>query len=121
LLLSRLYAHTDETNQELQGLSYMVLPFMVAGLRPLCELLTTMPIAEDDHSGKRAGPSFEIYSSLAFLPHKQAAWQLLYERLQLTARRCKSLSEQPGMPERLANISDTIQHMANRFKLYVNL
>ncbi len=117
LLFMRLYSHTDESPAEMQGLGYILPPFMVAVIRPLCELLTTMPAGRD---GQLAGPGFEIDSTLTFLPYRPAAWQLIHERLIDAATRCRALGEEPGMPRRLSTIAQTMLVMAGRLQDYMD-
>lgn len=62
-------------------------PFMTMVIRPMSELLTQLPAyAENkEHPASsdalRAGPSFEYYNSIAFLPNRDAGWIYLQERL----------------------------------------
>ena len=100
LLLIRYCAQTNETPEDLKALTYAVFfPMMTMVIRPLAEHLTTMPAYhEDDKRRKkdgpqRAGPSFEFYTSIQFLPHRDAAWTVLTERMEQLSRVCRCLTE----------------------------
>lgn len=72
-------------------------PFMTMVIRPMSEILTQLPAyAEHDGPGKpvdapRAGPSFEYYIDIAFLPNREAGWIYLSERLNQMAEFSKDL------------------------------
>jgi hypothetical protein len=58
---------------------------MRAAIKPLGDLLTTLPVGPD-HADMNAGPSFELfYESDYLLPHREAAWALLEERVREAA------------------------------------
>jgi hypothetical protein len=79
--LGRFFGHGDETDDQLQALADVAVGLMVKVLKPVGELVTTMPVG-DEYPGMCAGPSFEVfYRSGYLLPHKTAAWTLLHERL----------------------------------------
>jgi CDGSH-type Zn-finger protein/truncated hemoglobin YjbI len=66
---------------------------MFGGIKPLGDLVTTLP-AGPEYPGRTAGPSFELfYESDYVLPHREAAWLLLTERLRQAADFCE-----PGGP-----------------------
>src|SRR4029450_9895664 len=79
--LERYFAHTEETDAQLATLSHATLGSMLRVLKPLGDLVTTLPVGPD-HPGMTAGPSFELcYESDSLMPHREAAWALLEERL----------------------------------------
>ena len=79
--LGRFFGHGDETDEQLQALADVAVGLMAKVLKPVGELVTTMPVG-DEYPGMCAGPSFEVfYRSGYLLPHKNAAWTLLHERL----------------------------------------
>ena len=122
LLLFRFFSHVDETPDELEALNYAAFyPMMTMFIRPLSEVLTTMPAFADDESGKRAGPSFEQFANLSLLPHKPAAWIFIHERLQTMAEDCHELSREPGMPDRLAWLAANLKTTAVKFKHKMNI
>ncbi len=93
LMLQRFFARTEETPAQLKVLSDGTIALMLGALKPLGDLVTTLP-AGPEYPGRTAGPSFELfYESDYVLPHRQAAWILLTERLRQAAEFCE-----PGGP-----------------------
>ena len=93
LMLQRFFAHTEETDPQLKALADGTIALMFGALKPLGDLVTTLP-AGPDYPGRTAGPSFELfYESDYVLPHREAAWVLLVERLRQAADFCE-----PGGP-----------------------
>ena len=71
-------------------------------LRPFGDLITTLPVGPE-HPGRNAGPSFELfYEDIDLLPHREAAWALLEERVRDASTFCdaiiKNSPEQVGTP-----------------------
>jgi hypothetical protein len=80
-LLHRYFAHTEETDAQLMTLSRSAIALMVRVLKPLGDLITTLPVGPE-HLGMTAGASFELFYENDYLvPHREAAWALLEERL----------------------------------------
>ncbi len=80
-LLERYFAHTEETEAQLGTLANAAVTVMGGVLRPLGDLLTTLPVGPE-HPGRNAGPSFELfYENDYLLPHRESAWALLEERV----------------------------------------
>lgn len=114
-MLSRLFAHTDESEAEvgvLRSLAFM--PLMTMAIRPLAEVLTAMPAQEPD-DGTTAGPSFDTGGAVALLPHREAAWVVLEEALHGVAVRAAQTAATPGMPARLQYIAGSLDLIAKRF------
>jgi hypothetical protein len=66
-------------------------------MRPLGTILTTLPLGPE-RPGALAGPAFEIVQpSFYVLPHRQAAWRILAERLDELAGRAQRLSQTTGL------------------------
>ena len=87
----RYFAHTEETDAQLAVLADMTLDLMFRGIKPLGDLITTLP-AGPEHPGQTAGPSFELfYESDYLMPHREAAWTLLTERVDEAAWLCEEL------------------------------
>jgi len=65
---------------------------MYAAVKPLGGLLTRLPVGPE-HPGAPAGPSFELFYDVAYLlPHRDAAWVVMEERLRDVAElatRCR--------------------------------
>lgn len=114
-LLTRLFAHTDESEDSiavLRALAFM--PLMTMAIRPLAEVLTAMP-AHDPDDGTTAGPSFDTGGAVALLPHRDAAWIVLEESLRALASRAASTAQLPGVPARLGYIATSLELIAQRF------
>jgi hypothetical protein len=80
-LLHRYFAHTEETDAQLMTLSRAAIALMVGVLKPLGDLITTLPVGPD-HPRTTAGASFELFYENDYLvPHREAAWAVLEERL----------------------------------------
>jgi Ferritin-like len=71
-MLVRFFAHTEETEEELQTLSGTAVEAMSLLIKPLGQLLTTLPVGAM-YSGNSAGPNFEFYRTSYLLPHRHAA------------------------------------------------
>lgn len=82
LILLRFFAHTEESDAELEQLAGATLRLMRNVTRPLGEALTKMPVShEPSLAGKTAGPSFGVTRDVHLLPHKRSAWTFFGERL----------------------------------------
>ncbi|HLK78684.1 MAG TPA: ferritin-like domain-containing protein [Streptosporangiaceae bacterium] len=93
LMLQRFFAHTEETDAQLKALADATLALMFQAIKPLGDLVTTLP-AGPEYPARTAGPSFELfYESDTVLPHREAAWILMAERLRQAAEFCE-----PGVP-----------------------
>lgn len=85
LALTRYFAHTDETPEQLALLEHVGVGLMFAAIKPLGQLLTTLPFGPSA-PGRTAGPTFELfYIGGYLLPHRVAAWTLIAERLRQAA------------------------------------
>jgi CDGSH-type Zn-finger protein/truncated hemoglobin YjbI len=89
--LERFFAHTEETDAQLKALADVTVGLMSRVLRPLGDLITTLP-AGPDYPGRTAGPTFELfYENDYLMPHREAAWALLAERLNEASGLCRQL------------------------------
>lgn len=79
-ILLRFFVHEGEGEAELAALSDAAVGAMFAQIVPLGRLLTRLPVGPDT-PGKTAGPTFDIFRRSYLLPHRQAAWVILGERL----------------------------------------
>ena len=80
-LLSRYFAHTDESPEQLGVLADVSVGLMYAAIKPLGTVVTTLPVGWD-MPGVTAGPGFELFYQVDYLlPHREAAWILMEERL----------------------------------------
>ncbi len=84
-LLSRYFAHTDESPEQLEVLADVSVGLMYGAIKPLGSVVTTLPIGMD-RPGVTAGPGFELFYQVDYLlPHREAAWILMEERLREAA------------------------------------
>jgi CDGSH-type Zn-finger protein len=112
--LERFFAHTAESDAQLKVLADATIALMQQVIRPLGEVIPTLPVGPE-HPGRTAGPSFELfYPSDYLLPHRDAAWALLAERLDVAARLCEELCAAPGGPisEQLRPVLDALGQIA---------
>ena len=117
--LLRLLMSTDESAAESAALTAVgFFPMMTMVIRPLAEVLTSMPAHSPD-DGHRAGPPFATDGSVGFLPHREAAWTVLSQELTDLAARALEVSMMPGAPTRLAYIARTIELVGHRFTAQV--
>jgi hypothetical protein len=114
LLLLRFFSHVDENKalfEEVRAAAFF--PFMTMVIRPLTEVLTSLPAYE--HGGpERAGPSFEVYPNVSLVPHTRSAWRVLYERFEELADDAKQISQRTQMPERVAYIAESLELIRRR-------
>jgi len=93
LALTRFFAHTDETPEQLRTLESVGVGLMFAAIKPLGQLLTTLPFGPSA-PGRTAGPTFELfYIGGYLLPHREAAWTLIAERLRQAAALAKRIDD----------------------------
>ncbi len=95
-IFERFFAHTAETDAQLKALADATMSLMFGVIKPLGDLITTLP-AGPSYPGANAGPSFELfYESDYLLPHREAAWALLTERLDVAAEFCQQVVADQG-------------------------
>ena len=84
-LLARYFAHTDETDEQLQVLSNVTVGLMFGAIKPLGGLITRLPVGPEQPD-RVIGPSFELFYEVDYLlPHRDAAWRVIEERLREVA------------------------------------
>ena len=105
-IFERFFAHTDETDAQLKALADATMALMFQVIKPLGDLITTLP-AGPSYPGINAGPSFELfYESDYLLPHRFAAWALLTERLDVAAEFCQQIvADQAGSRPRAGQLT----------------
>jgi ferritin-like protein len=109
--LGRYFVHSGETHRQVTTLATTAKHLMNWVMRPLGSLLTTLPVGPD-RPGVLAGPAFEIVQpSFYVLPHRQAAWRILAERLEQLAARADRLSGTAGLAQ-LAELATDLHGMA---------
>jgi hypothetical protein len=117
-LLARYFAHSDETEEQLDTLARVAMDLMEDAVAPLGRIITRLPVG-DDHPGRTVGPSFELfYATDYLLPHRTAAWQLMVERLEEVAAFALSCRREcpPALTIELGKVSDTMREQATRLK-----
>jgi len=117
-LLSRYFAPTDETPEQLEVLADVSVGLMYSAIKPLGSVVTTLPVGPE-LPGVTAGPGFELFYSVDyFLPHREAAWVLMEERLRdaaAFARRCGQLCT-PALMEPLAKVAKALERYADQLE-----
>jgi len=109
--LSRYFVHSGETADQVEILARTAKHLMNWVMRPLGSILTSLPLGPE-RPGVLAGPAFEIVQpSFYVLPHRQAAWRILAERLAELADRAEQLSGSDGLGP-LAELADKLRGMA---------
>jgi hypothetical protein len=89
---------------------------MFGAIKPLGTVVTTLPVGSH-LPGVTAGPGFELFYQVDYLlPHQQAAWILMEERLRdaaAFARRCGMLCT-PALMEPLAKVARSLERYADQ-------
>ena len=113
-LLSRYFAHADETPEQLAVLADVSVGLMYSAIRPLGSIVTGLPVGMGS-PGVTAGPGFELFYAVDYLlPHRQAAWVLMEERLRDAAAfavRCGQACT-PELRLPLANVARALEGYA---------
>jgi len=115
-MLSRYFANTDESPDQLATLADVSVGLMYAAVKPLGGLVTRLPIGPEQ-PGQTAGWAFELfYDADYLLPHRDAAWTLMEERLREIAElatRCRDACIPQFLPP-LARVTDALRAQADR-------
>ena len=110
-VLSRYYIHHGETAAEFDTLARTAKHLMNWVMRELGPVLTALPVGPS-HPGQTAGPTFDITRPATFLlPHQDAAWKIIKERLDALEQACASLGKQAGL-DALAPLASKLQSMS---------
>src|SRR5262249_43435917 len=115
LMLLRFFAHTDETEAELERLSRATLRIMTTVIRPLGEALTKMPVGSPSCNGMTAGPGFGYNRDVSLLPHKKSPWIFFGERLRELAIIAARLRSQTGLPKEIHEAAAALESLAQDF------
>ena len=115
-LLARYFAHTDETEAQLAVLADVAVTLMFAAIKPLGGLVTRLPVGPEQ-PGATAGPTFELFYAVDYLlPHRDAAWAVIEERLRNVAElavKCRETCSPLYMPP-LIKVTDALRAQADR-------
>jgi len=117
-LLSRYFAHTDETPEQLAVLAEVSVGLMYTAIKPLGTIVTTMPIGWD-MPGVTAGAGFELFYQVDYLlPHREAAWVLMEERLRDAAAFAVRCGQQctPALMQPLARVARSLEGFADKLR-----
>jgi Ferritin-like len=110
-VLGRYYIHQGESAAEFDALARTAKHLMNWVMREIGPVLTTLPVGPS-HPGRTAGPTFDIARPATFLlPHHDAAWKIIKERLDALQQACASLGIQAGLGA-LAPLADKLQSMS---------
>ncbi|HEX8009252.1 MAG TPA: CDGSH iron-sulfur domain-containing protein, partial [Trebonia sp.] len=115
LMLQRFFAHTEETDAQLRVLADGTYALMAQAIKPLGDIITRLP-AGPEYPGQTAGPSFELfYESDYVLPHREAAWVLMAERIEVAAAFCElpGTGTTPQVTEKLSAIRGSLAAIAS--------
>ena len=115
LMLLRFFAHTDESDAELEHLSRATLRIMTTVIRPLGDALAKMPMGDSDLNGKTAGPGFGYNRDVHLLPHKASAWIFFGERLRELATIATRVRSQTALPAEIGEAAAALQDLAQQF------
>ncbi|HEU5438296.1 MAG TPA: ferritin-like protein [Ktedonobacterales bacterium] len=97
-MLLRFFLHVRDSDDELRELADTGVGMMFSLIAPLGHLLTTLPVGPSA-PGRTAGPNFEIYRRSYLLPHHDAAWAIIREKLAELAGACQRTAELFTAPE----------------------
>ena len=115
-LLSRYFANAGETPEQLATLADVSVALMFAAVKPLGGIVTRMPVVPADPS-RTVGPAFELFYDVDYLlPHREAAWALMEERLREIAElatRCRDACP-PGFLPPVSRVTDALRAQADR-------
>jgi CDGSH-type Zn-finger protein/truncated hemoglobin YjbI len=114
-IFERYFAHTEETDEQLGTLADATVALMLGVLKPLGNLITTLPIGPA-FPGINAGPSFELfYENDYLMPHRDAAWALLEERIREAATFCGLIQEiaPEAVVDELASVEQALSGVAD--------
>ena len=110
-VLSRYYIHHGETAAEFNTLARTAKHLMNHVMRDLGPVLTALPVGPS-HPGQTAGPTFDMARpSIFVLPHQDAAWKIINERLDALEQACAALSQRAGLGA-LAPLTEKLQAMS---------
>ena len=115
-LLARYFAHSDETDDHLHVLAKVSIGLMQSVVKPLGTLVTRLPVGPE-HPGATAGPTFELfYATDYLLPHRNAAWAVLEERMRVLAElgtRCEEVCSPLYLPT-VSRITGSLEELADQ-------
>ena len=102
--------------EQLAVLANVSVGLMYTTIGPLGTVVTTLPIGMD-MPGVTAGPGFELFYQVDYLlPHREAAWILMEERLRDAAAFAVRCGQQctPVLMEPLAKVARSLEKYADQ-------
>jgi len=114
-MLLRFFAHTDESEEELELLSRSTLRMMTTVIRPMGEALAKMSFGDPVDITLKAGPGFGYNRDIHLLPHKASAWIFFSERLFSLAKEATELAERKAVPIEVKEASAALQALSELF------
>jgi hypothetical protein len=114
-MLSRFFLQVETTKEELETLSQASVLMMLNVIKPLGDLLTTLPVGPH-RPGLTAGPVFEMYPMSYLLPRSRAAWIILNERLVELGSHCSGLAKRPRASKILTAVAESLDQLAQRYE-----
>ena len=112
-VLGRLFAHGEESEDELTQLSGIAEGLMADVIGPLGDTLTLLP-AGPSHSGLMAGPSFRFSRDVNTPPHGDAARALFVERFKELSAYCGFLETQGAIATVLTRVRGSLTQYADQ-------
>ena len=112
-MLGRLFAHGEESEDELRKVSDITEGLMVDVIGPLGEALTQLP-AGPSHSGLMAGPSFRFTRDINTPPHRDAARATFVERCKELSAYCGFLQAEGSLSSILARVRTSLGRYAEQ-------
>ena len=113
LVLYQFFAFGGETASQREALKAAAGHLMSTGIRPIAEVLTTLP-AYAEGGAERAGPPFELYNAVSLSPFVAARWTVLLERLDACASAATMLGSEV---DRLTRIGETLSYIRRNLAL----
>ena len=120
LMLQRFFAHTEETDAQLKALADATVALMFQAIKPLGDLVTTLP-AGPEYPRRTAGPSFELFYETDYvLPHREAAWILLTQRIRQAAAFCEpGVACAPPIADGLGAVKSSLTGIAEALEAHM--
>ena len=112
-MLGRLFAHGEESEDELRKVSDITEGLMVDVIGPLGEALTQLP-AGPSHSGLTAGRSFRFTRDINTPPHRDAARATFVERFKELSAYCGFLQAEGSLSSILARVRTSLGRYAEQ-------
>ena len=112
-ILGRLFAHGEESEEELRRLADITEGLMVDVLGPLGEALTRLPVGPS-HAGLTAGPSFRFSRDINTPPHRDPARELFIERFKELSAYCGFLQTEGDLSVVLTRVRASLSRYARQ-------